>query len=250
MSAQGNYEKILKDIHLKVAECPKIKGEPDKIVIDKRVLFQDIDRISQCFYDLMDEFELTKSHKEEAKYQIHKQYNETVEQAEKTAEDVYSASMLYTDEAITRITRIIENSEKELELMYVGLERELQREVDRLRNNQKELQDQLFDMKDSNLYLDIITNRKKQIRKDMEEAEAARRNAMAKSPVVKNTPEIRINKAYFELMGLNEDGTPKAKEVKAIEAPEIKVDVNSNYFKWKKKQEEEKNGATEEKKEV
>lgn len=240
MSAQNNLEQVLKKIHIMVSESPRLKGDMDKVVIDKNVLFAHLDELSRSFYDMLDEFELSKQKKKEAEYQMKKRYDTTVENAYDKAEDVYSASMMYTDEAITRLVRLLEKSEQSVEMLYSDLERKLQREKDQIRANQKELQNQLFEMKDSNLYMNLINQRRREIEKEKEELEKAKKQMDFASAPSYPKPEIKINKQYFEQMGLNEDGTPKVEEEKKPEAPEVKVNLNSNYFKWKKKQKNEK----------
>lgn len=234
MSAQNNLEQVLKKIHIMISESPRLKGDMDKVVIDKNVLFAHLDELSRSFYDMLDEFELTKQKKKEAEYQMKQKYEQTVENAYDKAEDVYSASVLYTDEAITRIVRLIEKSEKSVEMLYTDLEHKLQREKDQIRANQKELQNQLFEMKDSNLYLNILNERRRQIEKEKAELEKAKKQMDFAAAPAYPKPEIKINKQYFEQMGLNEDGTAKEMEEKKPETPEVKVNLNSNYFKWKK----------------
>lgn len=239
MSAQNNLEQVLKQIHIMISESPRIKGDMDKVVIDKNVLFAQLDELSKSFYDMLDEFELSKQKKKEAEYQMKKKYETTVENAYDKAEDVYSASMMYTDEAITRLVRLIEKSEQSVELLYSDLEKKLQREKEQIRANQKEIQNQLFEMKDSNLYMNLINQRHREIEKEKEELEKAKKQMDFSAPPSYPKPEIKVNKQYFEQMGLNEDGTSKVEEEKKPEEPEIKVNLNANYFKWKKKQSKE-----------
>ena len=239
MSAQNNLEKILKEIHILVSECPTLKGDPNQVVIDKTVLFSKLNDLSQCFYDMLDEFELTRQQKKEARYQLKQEYEKTLDNATAKAEDVYSASVLYTDEAITRLVRILDQSEKSVEQLYVDFEKKLRAEQDRIRINQKELQDILFELRDSNLYLNLLNERRRQIQQEKEKLEKEKAMAPSLNTAAFPKPEIKINKQYFEQMGLNEDGTPKVKEEKKADKPEIKVDTNSNYFKWKKAQQEE-----------
>lgn len=238
MSSQKNWEEVLKQIHIMVSECPKVKGEQDKVVMDKTVLFNYLNEVSQCFYDMLDEFKLTTQQRKEAKYQMRKEYDTTVKSAETAAEDVYSASMLYTAEAITRLVKVIDASKRDMDQVAQELQQRMQQEKENLRANQKELQDVLFNMKDNNLYMGLISERRREIQKEKERMEKEKEIAFSGTRTAAYpAPEIKINKEYFEKMGLNEDGTPKPMEEKGTEAPEIKVDLNSNYFKWKRAQE-------------
>ncbi|MBE5906877.1 MAG: hypothetical protein E7277_08875 [Lachnospiraceae bacterium] len=241
MSAENNWEKVLKQIHVMVSECPKVRGEQDKVVMDKQVLFEYLNQMSQCFYDMLDEYKLTVQQKKEAKYQMRKEYDTAVKQAETAAEDVYSASVMYTDEAITRLVRIVEQSKRSVEQIALEFQNKMQEETNSLRMNQKELQDVLFEMRDDQMYLSLINDRRREIQEQKDRLEKDKELAYSgmNAPSYPK-PEIKINKEYFAKMGLNEDGTPKPIEEKKVEAPEIKVNTNSNYFKWKAAQQETK----------
>ncbi|MCR4956793.1 MAG: hypothetical protein K6A30_08930 [Lachnospiraceae bacterium] len=244
MGSQSSFENVVKEIHIMVSECPTIKGNPDNVVINKNQLFDKLNSLSQCLYEMLDEFELTKQKKEEANYKIKKYYRETVDNAQSKAEDVYSASVLYTDEAITRLVRLIDESEKSVELQFVEFERKLQKQKDEIRANQKELQDLLFEMQDDSFYINLLNERRRKI--EQEKPDKNKKTPTYSSEPIYPKPEIKINKQYFEHMGLNEDGTPKIEDEVKVETPEIKVDMNSNYFKWKKQQEGMEQGVQEE----
>ena len=235
MSAGKSMEDVLRDIHLLISKCPKIKGDPDRIVISKQELFNELEKISQCMYDMLDEYSLSKQKKEEAQYQINKKYDETIAKATSTAEDVYSASVLYTDEAISRLVHILDKNKKDMDNLYHEISREIENEKDKIRANQKELQETLFELQDSNLYLNLIQERRKELEVAKEEAERIKLGKTMIMPAVRKT-DVKVNKAYFEQMGLNDDGTKKEEPLKLSSAPQVKVNTESNYFKWKQQQ--------------
>ena len=133
MSAGKSMEDVLRDIHLLISKCPKIKGDPDRVVINKQELFAELEKISQCMYDMLDEYSLSKQKKEEAQYQINKKYDETIAKATSTAEDVYSASVLYTDEAISRLVHILDQNKKDMDNLYHEINRQIENEKDKIR---------------------------------------------------------------------------------------------------------------------
>lgn len=235
MSAGKSMEDVLRDIHLLVSKCPKIKGDPDRIVISKQELFAELEKISQCMYDMLDEYSLSKQKKEEAQYQINKKYDETIAKATSTAEDVYSASVLYTDDAISRLIHILDKNKKDMDALYHDIAMQIENEKDRIRGNQKELQESLFELQDSNLYLNLINERRKEIAAKEEEVERIKLGKTMIMPAVRKT-DVKVNKAYFDQMGLNEDGTKKEDSLKLNTAPQVKVNTESNYFKWKQQQ--------------
>lgn len=241
MSAGKSMEDVLRDIHLLISKCPKIKGDPDRIVINKQELFAELEKISQCMYDMLDEYSLSKQKKEEAQYQINKKYDETIAKATSTAEDVYSASVLYTDEAISRLVHILDQNKKDMDNLYHEINRQIENEKDKIRANQKELQETLFELQDSNLYLNLIQERRKEIEVQKEEAERIKLGKTMIMPAVRKT-DVKVNKAYFEQMGLNDDGTKKEEPMKINTSPQVKVNTESNYFKWKQQQMESEDG--------
>jgi len=234
MSTQNNLEEIIKKIHLMVSQSPHVKGDPNRVVIDKNELFSYMEDISRCMYDMLDEYKLTSEQKKEQLRQIKEEQKKMVESASKTVEDMYSASALYTDGAIGRLVRILEESQKSFDILYAEYNRRMSEEKARLRGNQKVLEEQLFEMKDSNFYVNLLADARRKMEKEYEENQTV----LSKKTFGEGNypqPEIKINQAYFDQMGLNLDGTKKVEEIntEAASAPEVVVNMNSNYFKWK-----------------
>ena len=119
--------------------------------------------------------------------------------------------------------------------LYHEISREIENEKDKIRANQKELQETLFELQDSNLYLNLIQERRKELEVAKEEAERIKLGKTMIMPAVRKT-DVKVNKAYFEQMGLNDDGTKKEEPLKLSSAPQVKVNTESNYFKWKQQQ--------------
>lgn len=234
MSAQNDFEKTLKEVHLMLSECPNIKGDYDSVVVSKSALLKKLEKMTESMYAMLDEFGLNAQNRREEQGRMQRQHKEIIEKATVAAEDIYSASVIYTDEAITRLVRLLDNSEKSVELLYVDLEKKLQREKQQIRANQKELENMLFEMRDANLYIQMLNERRRQVEQEKENLKKASQSIP--SPAYPK-PEIKINKAYFEQMGINEDGTPKEPVEEKKEPAEVKVNTESNYFKWKKEQE-------------
>lgn len=239
MSEKRSVEDVLKAMHMLIAECPKIKGDPNRIVIDKRDLISGLEQIAECMTDMLDEYGLSKQRQEEAKFQMNRKREEIIERANTTAEDMYSASVLYTDEAITRLMHILDKSARDLDNLHHEVSTKIEFEKDRIRANQKELQETLFERRDANLYLNLINEKRYELAREKDEADKFKKGRTIVMPAIKKA-DIKINKAYFDQMGLNEDGTKKEEPKPIASAPEIKVNTNANYFKFKQQMEESK----------
>ena len=98
----------------------------------------------------------------------------------------------------------------------------------------EELKSLLQDLKDTDKYMGIIEERNKKIAKEKKWKEEDTES----SPYAAVKPEIKINRDYFEQQGISfeepEEEQPEEKTEKA--APEISVNLDSEYFKWKEQE--------------
>ena len=246
MNSQGRIEQILKDIHLMVAKAPQLQGEPNSVVIDKTELLQYLEAISRATYDMMDEYAISNQERERVKRELREEGEAIVQNANERAEDVYGASVLYMDDAIIRLVRILEETQRSVDTLYKDINYSIDSQIRELRTNQNELQDQMLEMRDANIYLSVLNERRKKIEKNKQEMHvfsAARTQDIAKQlqeaslSIKAGRPEIKINQAYFAKKGIDPSGVEPISEPKK-EAPEVKVNLDSNYFKWKRQQEE------------
>ena len=237
MSTQNNLEDIIKKIHLMISASPHVKGDPDRVVINKNDLFKHLEDISKCMYDMLDEYKLTSEQKKEQLRHIKEEEKKMIAAAQTTVEDMYSASTLYADGTIGRLVKVLEESQKSFDTLYAEFNRKMAEEKSKLRGNQKVLEEQLFDMRDSDFYGGLLADARRKMEKEYEE----NRSVLSKTVSAEGNypqPEIKINQAYFDQMGLNLDGTKKVEETKTeTSAPEVIVNTESNYFKWKKGEE-------------
>lgn len=143
------------------------------------------------------------------------------------------------------------------------MKNELEERKDTVRENQLELEGQLHDLADTKKYLQIIEERNKELEKERQKKKSWTKTEKKKSPYPE--PEIKINKEYFIQNGipLEEEGeevSDTKEETEAAlgqavselmkdqekeselpkEAPEIKVNLDAEYFKWKQQQSDEK----------
>ena len=198
MSSQDKLEQVLRQIHVLIAECRSVEGSQEEIVINKRVLLEHMNRLSVAIYAVMDEYEMTKQGRERAEREMRKKGKDIVNRADLKAEDVYAASILYTNDALQRIQYIMQDAMDSFkDACRYAMDR-MENEKNTVRSNQSELQGQLIDMKDTEKYLQLIedTNRKLDRNYSGDSAEQD-------TPSYANVkPEIRINPEYFERIGI------------------------------------------------
>lgn len=298
MSAQDKIERILKQIHVLFAKGQTYMGDPDLVIVDKKEIFTILEELNLAIYEIMDQYEVTSQSRELAQRRSEKKGEELVARVTRQTEDVYAASLIYTDDALSKVNRLMAEALTASQSIWRQLCLDVEQEQRKIKEDQLELREQLQDFKDSDKYLNIIEECNRQREKDEQQANAPQASIkkiqnQAKHYPMKVVPEIKINPAYFERRGLNPDGTKmtpenvdtgnssendlavstagakqindpevidlstdwidadppstrvnntESEEKESFVMPEIKVDLDAEYFKW---QEENLNGEQE-----
>lgn len=234
MSTQDNIEKILRNLHVLLSKSESYEKMPSKVIIDKQLMLDLLTQLNKSVYDMMDEYEFTKQSRDRAEREFKKKGNEIIADANYNAEDIYAASVMYTDETLNHIQNIIKDATSSIEDIYSEMNKKIQDEQKKIRTNQLELKSQLQDLRDTEKYLKLIEDRNREIQKEKESTlllEEREANIYANRQT-----EIKINQDYFDKMGISLE-TDEIEETKKFETPEIKVDLKSEYFQKKEGQE-------------
>lgn len=233
MSAQDNIEKVLRNVHVLLSKSEPYAKEPRKIILDKQEMLDLLSQLNKAIYDIMDEYELTKQSRDRAEREFKKQGDEIVWNASRNAEDIYAASVMYTDEALNRIQDIIRATDNSISEIYADMNRQLKEQEKLIKTNQLELKATLQDLVDTEKYLSLIEERNKEIRKDKEKSKNPEER---ESNIYANRQtEIKINQEYFEKMGISlEDEEENVEETQV----DVSIDLDADYFKWKEEQDE------------
>lgn len=280
MSVQDKIERILKEIHVLFSKSQTYEKSNDMIVVEKQKVFELLEQLNVAVYEVMDEYEVTSQKHEMSERRSQKRGEEIVERANKHADDIYAASIIYTDDALSRIQYIMEDANKSVQRIFRKMNTELNNEKEKVRQNQFELKEQLQDFADTQKYLKVIEEnnqqREKELRDRIEKSKGKRIQNEGKSYSAIQ-PEIKVNKAYFDQVGkhYNENGSldeqledemgeslsrvtgkefaeslrrraamssnQKEQEVKVVhEVPEVRVNLDSAYFKKKQTEGKEK----------
>ncbi|MBQ2900459.1 MAG: hypothetical protein IJE49_01265 [Agathobacter sp.] len=232
MSAQDNIEKVLRSLHVLLSKSEPYAKEPSKVIVDKQEMLDLLSELNKSMYDIMDEYELTKQSRDRAEREFQKKGDEIVWNASRKAEDVYAASVMYTDEALNRVQDIMKEADDSIAEIYSKLNFQLKEEEKRIKHNQLELKSTLQDLLDTEKYLKLIEERNRELRRQKENGkpvEERERNIYANRQT-----EIKINQEYFDKMGISLEN--EAEEAVGVSEPsqvEIKVDLDADYFQWK-----------------
>lgn len=244
MSPQDKVERVLKEIHVTFSKSEMVDGHPDKVIIDRKKFLGLLDRLNQGIYDMMDQYEQTRQSRNNAERAFRKKGDEIIEAANANAEDVYAASVIYTADMIGAIRDLMDQTNDSMNDLFMQFKKDLREQKDKLQSHENELQGQLADLADTKKYLSIIDDINRQrVRKnrDLEaEKEAGVQYARNMMYIPPSEPDIKVNEQYFENSGTKRpedilsDGAP-------VEKPDIKINTNAAYFKWKASQEAQQN---------
>lgn len=279
MSVQDKMEGILKEIHLQFAQGRTYEKDSTKVVVEKQKVFELLEQLNMAVYEAMDVYEVTNQKQELSERRSQKRGEEIIGKANQHADDIYAASIIYTDDALSRIQYIMEDANKSVERIFRKMNTQLSEEKEKIRENQFELKEQLRDFADTEKYLKVISElnqeREKEVKERLEKSKGKKIANVGKMYSAIQ-PEIKINKAYFDQVGRHYDESGNLEEqedevseslsritgkefaeslrkraamgekvqeredIPAVkEAPEVKVNTNAAYFKQKKEEDKE-----------
>lgn len=200
MSSQDKLEKVLRDIHVLISRSEV--HDKDRIIVNKQDMFGLIDRLNASIYEIMEEYELTKHSRDKAEREHKKQGDKIIWDASRKAEDIYAASVMYTDEALNHVQAIMDESTEQIRAIQDAMIKDLEEKKQIVRTNQLELKSQLQDLVDTEKYLSLIEERNKEIEREKEKHGRRSGAAKEKDQFADVKTEIRINKEYFRNAGI------------------------------------------------
>lgn len=233
MSAQDNIEKVLRSLHVLLSKSEPYAKEPSKVIVDKQEMLDLLAELNKSMYDIMDEYELTKQSRDRAEREFQKKGDEIVWNASRKAEDIYAASVMYTDEALNRVQDIMKEADASITDIYTRMNFQLKEQEKLMKSNQLELKSTLQDLLDTEKYLKLIEERNREIRRQKENGKPVEERE--KNIYANRQTEIKINQEYFDKMGISmEEDIEEEPEMNGqTNQLDVKVDLDADYFQWK-----------------
>lgn len=208
MSVQDKIEHVLKSIHLLFSQSLPYGEKGDKIIVDKQAVFELLEQLNLAVYAAMDQYEITTRKHEIAERRCEKRGEEIIDKASKHADDIYAASIMYTDDAINRICYIMDDAQQAVQNIFRKMNGEMENQRERVKRNQLELTGQLRDFADTDKYVKLIQEVNKQAEKEhrlQTEGKKEKKIPNEGKSYSAVKPEIKINQAYFERTGKSYD---------------------------------------------
>lgn len=204
MSIQDKIEHILKDIHLLFSNSEPFRPDEEKIIVDKKAVFHLLEQLNLAFYQAMDQYEITKQKHDLAERRCEKKGEEIIQKASRHADDIYAASIMYTDDAINRICHIMEDANEAVKKIYRNMDFEMEEQRERIRRNQLELTGQLRDFADTNKYVKLIEEENRKLEKERRQQLEGKKQKKIQNEgktYSSEKPEIKINQDYLARTG-------------------------------------------------
>ncbi len=241
MSANDKLEKVLRDMHVLISKSEVYSG--DSIIVSKTEIFELLDRLNSGVYEIMDEYELTKQSRDRAEREFKRRGDKILFDSERKAEDVYAAAVMYTDEALTHLLSMMDESMAQIEEVQNHMLSELADKKRQIHDNQMELKSQLQDLVDTGKYLQLIEDRNREIKQEQEiyKTRFGGQKGQSEEQFANVKTEIKINKQYFKEHGLavDDDDEEEEKETSAKKGRKKTKDAKGKLT-GKKKAEQEK----------
>ncbi len=226
MSIKDKLERILREMHIIVSRGQISEIDEAYVLIPKKEMQQLLNGISQTINEMMEYYELTEEGRNRAQLGAEKQRMEIIRNANHQAQDIYAASVLYSEDALGRIQNIINEAEKSSKEILSRLNREMEEEKRIVRSNQLELITQLEDLKDSSKYMRLIEERNREIAKEELKKQETIQKRKYRSKTKEQTQEDTAEDFTEEMV--KESPKEDNEEKIVYEKPVIKV--NEQYF--------------------
>ena len=225
MGAQDRTEKVLREMHVQFSKATPYEGSARNVIIDKLKMMDLLKELNECMYEMMDEYELSVKAKDKANRDLQKQGDDIIFDATRKAEDIYAASLMYTDNALGSITDIIKESREAVKKIYEEADQKINEEIKSVKANQSEIKGHLNDLIDTQKYLKLIDEENMRIMKAKAEGKEEDFDAPKYAAA-----EIHINKDYFAAQGIDLD-EPIPDEL-TMEERAMMDDLDAEYFAW------------------
>ncbi len=231
MSAKNDTEKVLRDIHVLFSKAEPVEGSAINVIVNKNDVMELLKELNNCMYDMMDEYELTSQSRAKAEREMKKEGDDIIFESTRKAEDIYAASVMYTDNTLNEIQDIMVDATKEFDKIYEDTKDRVEAELRKVKKNQSDLKAELSDLIDTQKYLHLIEDENRRIKK---EKESGKFDPSLEEKIYANVqPEIVVNEEYFRQQGLNPDGTPLPSGIEEETMASLSDDLDSEYFGWK-----------------
>lgn len=166
-------EQTMKKIHIYLANCKESAYSSEELIVSKKRLYSLLDDLNYAVHDVMEEYEATVAARDRGLLAAERRAADIKEDAIHRSEEVYAASLLYTQESIADMQNALEHTYERTKKEYEDLMRNYEQKMLFLESNSQEVIAQLSAMADAKTYLHLIEKMNAERKKSVDsEAEA------------------------------------------------------------------------------
>lgn len=224
MGAQENTERVLRDLHVLFSKAKPYDSKGNNVIVNKNSIMNLLKELNDCMYQMLEEHELTDQGREKVNREIQKQGDDMIFDASRKAEDIYAASIMYTDNALESLQQLISEAQASMEQIYDATKAKINEEVRDIRSNQINLKTNLNELIDTQKYLRLIDEENARIAREKGDVNAS----LIEGEPTYSAPEIRVNTEFLAANGMVEDDGPIPEE--------LSTDLDADYFAWQEEQ--------------
>lgn len=230
-------EKILKEIHLLFAKADSFENSETQIIVNKKDVFRLLEKLNYAVMEVMDQYQVNERSKEQAISKIQKEAQGIIDDASKSAEQIYAASIIYTDDALIELRDMVRKTRDSIEREYKSMFASIDSQIDTISKNKDELHRQLSELSSGNEYINIIQEEQKRRNKERDKY-----NRVENGEHQDNTESRLVQYAKKAIEAKGEEGynEPDDFEKRMASAnAEAVITVNTNHPAIKKLQAEQ-----------
>lgn len=162
-------ERIMREIHVMFAKAEKVSSREDLIIVNKEKIFALLESLNHEVYAAMDRYEESKASRELAVQKYKEETDAMVERASESAEEIYAASILYSDSTLMELEQEVARARESIQKTWENIDKQIADKLKYLEKNRGELKSQLESMEQGRLYLDLIGKVKREEKAEQEE---------------------------------------------------------------------------------
>lgn len=218
-------EQIMRKIHVLFAKCESYGDEQEnKLIVPKKEVFRLLEQMNVIVLRMMDQYEGTKESRERGMSEYRREADRIIGQANAGAEDVYAASLIYTDNVIEELEAVISDAKESLWAEYARMAERLDAQTRLLAENQEEIKLQMEAMAQGKKYLRLIERENERLKQFDDMYEEDEETAEAESADEQRSDALLKELSYD--VNEEEDITKEPQEASS-ESDDTKADQTS-----------------------
>lgn len=152
-----DLEQIMRKIHVLFAKCEPYGAEEDnRIIVPKKEVFRLLEQLNYAVAAMQDAYECTAESRERGMNEYKRKGEKMLQIAQEGADDVYAASLIYTDNMIYELADLMTAARQSLRDDYARFVKCIEEQEKILAANQEEVKEQLRAMAEGEKYLRLI----------------------------------------------------------------------------------------------